>query len=644
MKKLLDEKFEEQGKEERRKELAEEIASETPYSHRWFEIYLEYLATFEETVDTFVQKSISFQQITLFVNAKGVVSANYFLLKGASKIIPVSLESYTDFEIELSFGPKKKVKIKVESVSKKGQDLLVFCPGGIDEKIKDDFDNVKSVAIYFRPGVELIKKLQSEFSILEPWEDILADTQPLYFVYGPPGTGKTTVLSHYLIRESLNNPEGKALVLTPTNKAGDVLAGKILKESPSTKVIRLSPATDPALDECIYRSSINEEVLEHTNILISTIHRLPYTQVELLSDEFLKLYDVDWDYVIFDESSMISLPYFVFALQAVKRNNPDAIIIIAGDPKQIPPIVEATDKQLEEMDLSDISIYTIFNVQDFNKPSKGRKCDKVTYLDTQYRSVKEIGQLFSNFSYGGKIKHGRDMALKPRKKLPAKFPASLKKPVVFIDVPVEDDNSITLPKKLFYSSYHIYSALFVTELVKNLAGKMNGEEFLRIGIISPYKAQAVIMGKLVTYLDIPYNLDVRCDTIHGFQGDECDIIIYVVNPNNKSFTNNDRSLINKEYIYNVAISRAQDYLWIINPFVTGNPHVEGLKEDAFSIMKGGEIVDCQKLEKYFLKSENFITRNSYMTGHDNVNIFGFAEDMSYYIKAGENTIDIQLKK
>ena len=45
----------------------------------------------------------------------------------------------------------------------------------------------------------------------------------------------------------------------------------------------------------------------------------------------------------------------------------------------------------------------------------------------------------------------------------------------------------------------------------------------------------MLMNKLITSSGISTKINVHCDTVHGFQGDECDIIIFVVNPNNTYF-------------------------------------------------------------------------------------------------------------
>ena len=62
------------------------------------------------------------------------------------------------------------------------------------------------------------------------------------------------------------------------------------------------------------------------------------------------------------------------------------------------------------------------------------------------------------------------------------------------------------------------------------------------------------------------NVDVQIGTVHGFQGDECDIIVAVYNPPARGMKRNAGNVfVNKKNILNVAISRAQDYLFLLMP-------------------------------------------------------------------------------
>jgi hypothetical protein len=88
------------------------------------------------------------------------------------------------------------------------------------------------------------------------------------------------------------------------------------------------------------------------------------------------------------------------------------------------------------------------------------------------------------------------------------------------------------------------------------------------------------------------------------------------------------------------MSRARDYLWVFNPFstISNNPYINSVRK---IVGPGVNILDHKIVEKYLFKDANHIVSNSYLTGHDNINVFGQME-MKYFIKAGNTAIDIQL--
>jgi hypothetical protein len=646
-KKIL-EVLNERSLDEKRNEIIEEIKSSEKYSYDWFIGYLNYLLTLEELSDTISQKSISFQRIEQFYN-DGIPSKKYFTLKGANSLIPLNIEAFENFSITLIFSNRQRENILVEGVSKKGQDLLVYVPKGIEDKIVVNFNKVVNISINFTPVLDLLQRLANAFSneeVVAPWDKIEESLPSLHFIYGPPGTGKTMKLVDLLIARFEQDYNFKALILVPTNKAGDVIAKRLVEKNNQIGIIRIGGPTDPELeqiDEDIYQTSVDEIMFDSRNIIITTIHRLPYYQISIEHGANFKLYDQDyakWDFVIFDESSMIGLPYFAFALKSLMAKQK---IIIAGDPKQIPAVVDASDKKLEELEMGDESIYKMLKIESFDRNEQNlRDIDSIDNLQIQYRSVDEIGNVFSTISYKSLLKNGRDYEIKPVKELPSNFYSPLKSKISFIDLPIDVSNSIMEPKKLLYSPYHVYAGIIASELISNLDKCIDKNENYTVGIISPYKAQAMLMNKLITSSGISKNITVFCDTVHGFQGDECDIVIFVVNPNNTYYTGHPNSLLSKEYIYNVAISRAKDYLWVICPFnsITNNIHVNKLIDVA-----GGNktMVQADKLEQYLFGEKDYILKNTYLTGHDNINVFGQVE-MSYFIKAGSTAIDIQLRK
>jgi hypothetical protein len=622
-----------------RVDLAESINNSVKYSYDWFIAYLQLLTTYGEKQDTHKQKSISFQEIKPYK-----ADNKYFLLCGASSYISPEIENADDFKVSLVFGNGKREHITVEGVSKKGQDLLIYCREPLPTNTLSRFSNIFKVEINFTPVIDLLDRLEKAFenrNNIDEWENIEEAMPSLNYIYGPPGTGKTTTLCNNINEVLSSNPNAKFLVLTPTNKASDVVCKKLQEINPDIYAVRLSRPTDPELEEYqIYRDTLDNESLQSIDVVASTIHRLPYFDIQ----EIGLLFQYEWDYVIFDESSMTGLHYITFAIMALFKTNPSTNFIVAGDPKQIPPVVEIDEKELENFDFQDENIYKMMNLESFNPEEQIiRETDSILNLVTQYRSVPNIGQLFSELSYSSLLSHDRTTNRTEAKPLPEKFRNLISTNVSFIDIPLSQDNSIYRVNKLFYSSYHTYCAILVSEIIKHFDISNKGEQWT-IGLIAPYKAQAMLLNKLITSYGISENTKVISDTVHGFQGDECDIVFFVCNPNNYFFSNHEKSLLSKEYIYNVAISRAKDYLIVMHPYtaIPNNNFINKIGHSYKNNFGNAKIIKASDVENILFNDRNYIESNSYVSGHDNVNVFGFS-DMKYFIKVNDTAIDIQLR-
>lgn len=622
-----------------RVDLAENINNSVKYSYDWFKAYLQLLTTYGEKQDTQKQKSISFQEIKPYK-----ADNKYFLLCGASSYISPEIENADDFKISLVFGNGKRENITVEGVSKKGQDLLIYCREPLSSNTLSRLSNIFKVEINFTPVIDLLDRLERAFenrNYIDEWENIEEAMPPLNYIYGPPGTGKTTTLCNNINGILTSNPNAKFLVLTPTNKASDVVCKKLQDINPNIYAVRLSRPTDPELEENqIYRDTLDYENMQSIDVVASTIHRLPYFDIQ----EIGLMFQYDWDYVIFDEASMTGLHYITFAIMALFKTNPNTNFIVAGDPKQIPPVVEIDEKELENFDFQDENIYKMMNLESFNPEEQIiREIDTIQNLDTQYRSIPQIGQLFSELSYSSLLKHDRETNRIESKPMPEKFKKLISSSVTFIDIPLNQDNSIYKVNKLFFSSYHTYCAILVAEIIRCF-DTINENEQWTIGLIAPYKAQAILLNKLITSYGISENVKVFSDTVHGFQGDECDIVFFVCNPNNYFYSGHEKALLSKEYIYNVAISRAKDYLIVLHPYtaIQNNNFINKIGLSYKNNFGNTKILNAKDFEKALFNDETYIENNSYVSGHDNVNVFGLSE-MKYFIKANDTAIDIQLR-
>ena len=179
----------------------------------------------------------------------------------------------------------------------------------------------------------------------------------------------------------------------------------------------------------------------------------------------------------------------------------------------------------------------------------------------------------------------------------------------------------------------MYSALFTFEYVCYLSRAIsinNPGSLFRIGIIAPYRAQADMIDKLLASEHLPSEVDVQAGTIHGFQGDECDIIFAVFNTP-PTISSSKEMFLNKRNIINVSISRARDYLFIIMP----DDNTEGISN--LRLVKRVErLIKSTDDWNEFLSSDledlmffnpNYLENNAFSTGHQSVNVYGLPESV-----------------
>lgn len=630
------------------------------YSLEWFLAYLELLETFN-SVDTESSSYIDFYSIERYI-VDGKNYEGFYILKGGSKALPVHIETYRKFELSI---PNHNNILDIDSISIQGQNLIIYIQKGLPISVLSQLERIRNVKINFDATFNLFSTLKNGFKnvLVKPWSNIIETLPKLHFIYGPPGTGKTHTLGERIHLaytggvKTINNEEFdevgnsnlKVLVLTPTNKAADVFAKRLINRDANMKVVRLGQVTDPELmelDKDIYIQNMNSSDFNNLNVLASTIHRLPFTTISGEETGEAQLFQKQWDIIVFDECSMISLPYIVFALMALQKYNPECKYYLAGDPKQIPPIFDITDVEVEKLDLEDENIYKVVNLYNFETKeiTDLAGIGIVEPLTIQYRSVPTIGELFNQFSYNGLLTHKRSESPKA---LPESFSKQIQRSVTWIDYPVKEGDNIYKPRKLFYSNYHVYVSLLVYELVKSF-DKATSDEVInkkwRIGIISPYKAQVSIIEKLMLSANLSDNLDVSYGTVHSFQGDEREIIIYVVNPSNSNNFVHEKSLIAKEFIHNVAISRAEDYLWIIAPKNYNSSHLNKLKSIEGNSDKSFSHLQIEKfIQKNNGVSTEYLEGRSKIYEHEQVNLFT-EMNKDYYIVNDNRAIDFQIRE
>ncbi len=330
----------------------------------------------------------------------------------------------------------------------------------------------------------------------------------VHLIWGPPGTGKTKV-----IPEIVKRVEGPVLLGAFTNTAIDKMLIAMIEHDPQVQFLRVGRASDsPELvskiagdpaeffteDLALKYGNVRmvKQALQKATIVAATAHRastIPYLRSRI------------FEMAIVDEAGQLTEPLTLGLIGRARR------FTLIGDDRQLPPVVRAHGLA-----------HSMFE-------RLKRETRNVTLLETQYRMHPEIMEVSNRFFYEGRLRAGvREEDRQPSHGAPVEF------------VPVESDRD---------GRSNIEEARVVESLVRSFLD--DGVDPATIGVVSPFRAQVVLLRQLLA------GLRVTVDTVERFQGGERDIMILsFVRSRGTGFVFDDRRL-------NVAITRARRKLVLV---------------------------------------------------------------------------------
>jgi len=299
-----------------------------------------------------------------------------------------------------------------------------------------------------------------------------------------------------------------------------------------------------------------------------------------------------FSYVFIDESGQATesetlIPIAGILTAAEKQGMINGQIVLAGDPKQLGPIIQS-QKALEygygismlERLMNTCDIYKKGNDGQYNK-------NVLTKLVQSYRSHYAILQVPNKLFYDGELtacgdKSQTHVAL-GWENLPNK-----KMPVIFHGVNGKDEQEANSPS--FFNLQEIDIVVnYLEKLIGHyLNGKLIKEE--HIGVIAPYRKQA---QKLRRAFQIKEWWDLMVGSVEQFQGQEKLIIIVSTVRAKPQFTKHDAKFhlgfLQNPKRFNVAITRAKALL-----IVVGNPNVLQYDENWNAFIQFCKLNQCIK--------------------------------------------------
>lgn len=488
---------------------------------------------------------------------------------------------------------------------------------------------------------EQIKERQIESNMNDKQREAVAkaiEAQDIAFIQGPPGTGKTTVIAEIIWQEILRNPSCKILLTSQTNTAVDnalerlqgkrgirpvripkmdgearmVREGKrylltqfsewsekptaensdnavniwvdtILREmNPSNRYSQVIARWKQDLSEKdrFVRKTFAESYLRNVNLIAATCNICGSKNFNEIYNQIFGTCDMNFDVVIMDEASKATPLEMAIPMVLGKK------IILIGDHKQLPPIVDDEEVQeaLRKIGRGDL-IEKLENIKESQfkrlfETSQKMRPSLVSTLDTQYRMHKQIMNCIKHF-YKDDIVGGLQCGIEDSMdnedwtNRGSRYHGLKNDPFINPDVHAIWVNVDGEEEKNGYSPYNRAELNAIKKILKNLRASEGYKEYIshctrpedeEIGIITFYGAQVKEIQKMYKEGELgpgKYKIDV----VDSFQGMERNIVIIsTVRTKKIGFAKEIERI-------NVAFSRAKRLLIVVGKkdFFANNP-------------------------------------------------------------------------
>uniref|UniRef100_A0A8D1E7G8 RNA helicase n=1 Tax=Sus scrofa TaxID=9823 RepID=A0A8D1E7G8_PIG len=417
---------------------------------------------------------------------------------------------------------------------------------------------------------------------------VMGTTRPApYIIFGPPGTGKTVTLVEAIKQVVKHLPKAHILACAPSNSGADLLCQRLRVHLPSSIYRLLAPSRDIRLVPedikpcCNWDAQKGDYVfpakkkLQEYRVLITTL----ITASRLVSAQF----PIDhFTHIFIDEAGHSMEPESLVAiaglLEVKEADNPGGQLVLAGDPRQLGPVLRCPLTQKHGLGYSLLERLLTYNAL-YKKGPDGYNPQFITKLLRNYRSHPTILDIPNQLYYEGELQACADVVDRERfcrwEGLPRQgFP------IIFHGVMGKDEREGNSP-----SFFNPEEAATVTSYLKQLltSSSKKGKARLSprsVGVISPYRKQVEKIRHCITKLDKELRglddiKDLKVGSVEEFQGQERSVILISTVRSSQSFVQLDLDFnlgfLKNPKRFNVAVTRAKALLIVVgNPLLLGH--------------------------------------------------------------------------
>ena len=306
-----------------------------------------------------------------------------------------------------------------------------------------------------------------------------------YILFGPPGTGKTSTLVELVVQIfSRTRDECRVLVTSSSNSCVDHLAQKLWETNQIDSMVRLI-SMNHSDRKRRHKESRDDPAYLTTDVLVARDYRVVVTTNFMAGG---KRFPSHFDWVIVDEAGHASEPEACIPLTRCKQ---DGVIVLAGDRKQLGPVIMSA--QADDLGLGRSMLDRL--------QSEGSSVYKMCGINTNAFDERYISKLQVCYRSDARVMHiSNEMFYQGALECVGRTPAGLlrlmrfREPLRFIDVP----NGLHLE-----SNGTLSNELEAQVCVDQIVGLYRmGLEPHQVCVITPYKWQRrVIADRLLKRLE-----------------------------------------------------------------------------------------------------------------------------------------------
>ncbi|XP_063704193.1 probable RNA helicase armi [Culicoides brevitarsis] len=300
------------------------------------------------------------------------------------------------------FPKEMKIKTPIHNLTLNDDEEMVF--SGFDMKIKW---NNKNLNLHQKKAVMNVLR---------------GEARPMpYIIYGPPGTGKTMTLIEIVQQITTLDEEAHVLVATPSNSSADLITERLLENNPElgSMLVRVvghnlvEKDTIPlnlreycATLELAMEGTILEKNNKNDDGILLRIQIGPLMKKKIIVGTCSCIGNLmtqrfpanHFTHVIIDEAGQLIEPEAMIPISLVKEQGQ---VILAGDPKQLGPIVFS--RYAKELGLVQSYLDRLLAEQFYMEKDTGFDEKLVTKLIDNYRSIPSILRGYNEIFYNGAL-------------------------------------------------------------------------------------------------------------------------------------------------------------------------------------------------------------------------------------------------